>query len=186
VSDRTGLAGRLASRFIVVNAEPSEPRGGGGAQGGLDEAAAWRLPGIAAPTRIETSFGQVPAHLVRKGDPVRVGDNRHLPVTAIREYRFDADFLAARPEAMPVVLRGKGARDDGSPEEARLSPAQPVMTGSGTADWDARLVPAGALGRPLDALDPDFSTLTYFQFEVGAAELISAGGLWVACARDEE
>ena len=56
----------------------------------------WSIPGIYSGTRISTSFGEVPAHLIRVRDQLRTRDGDYVRVLRIDEYKLDADFLARR------------------------------------------------------------------------------------------
>jgi hypothetical protein len=147
---------------------------------------AFALPGICAEARLQASFGQVPAHLARKGDPVLVEGNRYRQIKAVREYRFEPELLNTQPQILPIALRSQCAdpyRPDGT---FRVSPGQYVMR-SGHAPGEARgLASARELGpvagEPGGATEP----LSYYRFVFDEPAMLWVEGLWLKCPCPEE
>ena len=91
MSERTesewALVERVLKRAAVPprkGATPSPQKAGSPAASGT-----WKLPGILSDTRITTNFGEVPAHLVRTRDRLKVRDGRYLPVLRIPSLKLD-------------------------------------------------------------------------------------------------
>ena len=178
-------AGRLISRQIVMNRVRTRvlapaPGEAGGAE------PAWNLPGVCARARLQTSFGTVPTNLIRKGDPVRVDGGTYRPVRAVREYRFDADFLAQRPEALPVALRSASADAVDPAALVLLSPAQRLLVGGSPGDAACRLVCARDLGAACSPPETEGETLTYYRFLFEDTVALWVEGLWLECPRPAE
>ena len=178
-------AGRLISRQIVMNRVTTRvPADAPGEAGGAEPA--WNLPGVCARARLQTSFGTVPTNLIRKGDPVRVDGGTYRPVRAVREYRFDADFLAQRPEALPVALRSASADAVDPAALVLLSPAQRLLVGGSPGDAACRLVCARDLGAAASPPETEGETLTYYRFLFEDTVALWVEGLWLECPRPAE
>jgi len=138
----------------------------------------WNLPGIFSGTRLSTSFGEVPAHLVRVRDQLRTRDGEFLRVLRIDEYKFDAEFLADHPEARPVRFSAKATGRHGEARTVFLSPGQRVLARN-TSGQEV-LKPAWEfLDRP--GIVPDVAgPFCYYVFHLGKAALVRAEGMWVA------
>jgi hypothetical protein len=104
-----------------------------------------------------------------------------LQVREVREYRFDSEFLATRPEALPVALTGRGAQG-GIPNRVQVSAAQRVLSSGDPRGRDGRFVPAGALGTSVAGIEPGFAALSYFVFDLGETACVNADGIWLECA----
>lgn len=140
----------------------------------------WSLPGICAHSRIETSFGMVPANLIRKGDPVRERHGRFVPVRSLRGYSFDAEFIARRPDALPVQLAGAASEASEGQQIILVSPAQEVLVSGGEFGKTETLVPASGLGEHVasDTLRDD--SLTYFAPVFDEDVLVCVDGIWMS------
>ncbi|MFD0982736.1 Hint domain-containing protein [Tropicimonas aquimaris] len=146
------------------------------------ESAYRKLQGIAGPTLVETSFGMVPAHLIRKGDPVHVGKGRFKPVRAVRTYRFDEDFLEAQPEARPVEVASAASHLRSAPRKLHLAPGQPVLVAGARSRDAVRVVPAIDIGRYV-AQDPaSAGPLTYVRLMFDKEEFVPIEGIGLQCA----
>jgi len=174
--------GSTSGQLVVDRAFP---RGGADAAE-AERPASFDLPGLCAEARVQASFGRVPAHLARKGDPVLVSGNRYRQIEAVREYRFDPELLAHRPEIRPVSLRGRCAGPDGAEGVLQVSPGQRVQMDENAYGGGQCLVPARALGRV--SADPRAAaeTLTYFRFIFAEPVLLWVEGLWLECPRPDE
>lgn len=138
----------------------------------------WSFPGILGSTRVTTTFGHVPAHLIRVGDALKTRDGSFLRVLRIDDLRIDEDFLSRRPDAAPVILR-RNSQGAGAPhQDVTLSPAQMVSVGPNR--FEDRLVPAAQLSRERGTIDRSLGKIVYFTFDLGRAAQINCDGLWVA------
>ena len=143
---------------------------------------AWTVPGILGSTRVATSFGHVPAQLVRVGDTVRTRTGSFERVQRISEIRIDEDFLKRRPDAAPVVIR-RNALQPGAPhQDVGLSPAQMVSVGPNR--FEDRLVPAATLSRQRGTIDRTLGMLVYVQLHLAGEAQINCDGVWVAAVAD--
>jgi hypothetical protein len=77
--------------------------------GGISEPRTTRaaLRGVGAQTRLMTSFGMVPAQLLRRGDSLRTANGNYAKVASVRALRFDAGFLQDHDFAHPVLVSAK-------------------------------------------------------------------------------
>lgn len=140
-------------------------------------AADWTIEGIADNTRITTSFGEVPAQLLRKNDMLRQRDGSFRKIIWIDHFRFDEAFISRHPEAAPVRIRAGALRPNTPERDVDLSPCQPLAftTQAGHQIVRARdlLKRAGVLQVPRNLL-----SYTQIQCEGGDTE-IRAEGIWV-------
>lgn len=98
-----------------------------------------KLTGLEARTRLSTSFGDVPAQLLRRNDPVRTLDGKFVRVVNVNAIRLDRDFLNYHRDATPVRIL-KDAFGPGRPaKDIVVAPDQPVGLGNGGADKRFRL-----------------------------------------------
>jgi len=142
----------------------------------------WNVPGILGSTRITTTFGHVPAHLVRVGDSLRTRDGEFLRVLRISEYKFDDDFLARRPDAAPVVIR-KGSLGPHMPlQDVAVSPAQKISLAVNRVE--GRLVPAVEVSEQRGGVDHSLGLLVYFKLHLSKRALICCDGVWVEAESD--
>lgn len=85
---------------------------------------AWPLPGLAPMTRVRTSFGDVHAAALRKGDEVLTRSGEYAPILWLTRIRLDEQILAEKPDTSPVVIAA-GALGPGLPsQEIMVSPRQ--------------------------------------------------------------
>ncbi len=135
----------------------------------------WGLPGIYSGTRVSTSFGEVPAHLVRVRDQLRTRDGTYQRVVRIDEYKLDAEFLADHPEARPVRFSGKRGESTAS---VYVSPGQRILA-RGSAGQEV-LRPATDFSDQPGVVPETAGPFSYFVFHLGKAALVRAEGMWVA------
>jgi hypothetical protein len=178
--DDGDLLSRVLEQAAATTVPPraARPRDPGTGQPGE----VWTLPGILGPTRVTTSFGHVPAHLVRVGDTLRTQDGSYERVRRISDLKIDEDFLARHPEAAPVVLR-RGSLEKGLPhQDVLLSPAQQVALGPNR--FEARPVAAGDLSRERGGIDKSLGMMVYLRFHLDRPAQICCDGVWVAAETD--
>lgn len=138
----------------------------------------WTLPGLAPMTRVSTSFGEVFAHALRKGDLVLTPSSDFLPIVWIDRVTLDAQLLCALPDAQSIeVLAGVFGRK--TPEyKIRMSPAQmllPAHKGGKGELCTARSL----LGRPGIKRHHE-TAITYTRFRLQKPSLVCCEGVWLA------
>ena len=135
---------------------------------------AWSLPGVYAGTRISTSFGEVPAHLIRVKDQLRTRDGSFMRVLRIDEYKLDAEFLADHPEARPIAFSpGKDAK-----ASVFLSPGQRMLARSASGRETLRR--ASEFKSQPGVVPTTSGPFSYFVFHLGKAALVRAEGMWIS------
>ncbi|MEO9826620.1 MAG: Hint domain-containing protein [Paracoccaceae bacterium] len=86
----------------------------------------WPLPGLAPMTRVRTSFGDVHAIALRKGDQVLLRSGEYRAIQWINRIKLDGHVLKLKPDSNPVVLAA-GALGPSAPQnEIMVSPRQIV------------------------------------------------------------
>ncbi len=107
------------------------------------EAVEMSFVGIESRTRLTTSFGDVPAHLLRVNDSLRTADKRYVKIRRIDVLKLDHDFLRFHPAAQPIRI-GASALGPGLPhQDLYLAPHQVLF--SGTRSFDSKAVTAASL-----------------------------------------
>lgn len=142
----------------------------------------WTLPGLLGPTRVMTSFGHVPAQLIRVGDTLRTREGGFVRVQRISDLRIDEDFLASRPDAAPVMIRRNGIRSGVPHQDVGLSPGQMVSVGPNR--FEDRIVRADSLSRERGGIDRSLGMMVYIQLHLAESAQISCEGLWVTAEAD--
>jgi hypothetical protein len=91
-----------------------------------DALEAWPLPGLAPMTRVRTSFGDVPAAALRKGDDVltRSGYRRILWLNRIH---LDAHILTTKPDSNPIQIRSGALGGRLPAKDIMVSPRQIIV-----------------------------------------------------------
>ena len=134
----------------------------------------WPLPGLAPMTRVRTSFGDVHAIALRKGDEVLTRQGDYRPILWINRIKLDEVFLDQKPDSNPIVI-GAGAL--GQRGELMVSPRQ-VISGdeaSGLAeDREASMLVSHPGVRRLRE-----TGLTYTLFHVGEEAEVYCEGLFL-------
>lgn len=138
---------------------------------------AWPLPGLAPMTRVRTSFGDVHAAALRKGDEVLTRSGAYMPILWLNRICLDARILDEKPDCNPVVFAA-GALGPNLPlNEVMVSPRQVVC-----AD------PAGGLQAPEEAANlvtrPGVrrmreTSLSYTMFHVGMPAEVCCEGVYL-------
>jgi hypothetical protein len=143
---------------------------------------AWTLPGLLGSTRVMTSFGHVPAQLVRVGDTLRTREGSFVRVQRISDLRIDEDFLGRRPDAAPVIIRRNGLRSGVPHQDVALSPGQMVSVGPNR--FEDRLVRADTLSRERGGIDRSLGMMVYIRLHLAESAQINCDGLWVVAEAD--
>ena len=138
----------------------------------LPRAIAWTLPGFGETARVTTSFGDLPLQALRKRDPLRTPQGAIRPVHWCDRLRLDEGFLAANPDAQPIVIPAN-ALGHGLPKaDLIVSPHQKIgirPPGHGQEFRLARDLTSrpGILRRPVEAM-----TYHLFHCEMPTAVLV--------------
>ena len=86
----------------------------------------WPLPGLAPMTRVRTSFGDVHAVALRKGDLVKTRSGEFKKIVWLNRVLLDERFLAEKPDSNPVRIQA-GALGPSTPsQDVMVSPRQIV------------------------------------------------------------
>lgn len=181
-ADLDGLIGRVLQKARVPAQSADAAPVAAQAKAPPFADAEWALPGIAGETRVATNFGQVPAHLVRKGDRLRTRDGNFVPVLRSDAYRLDADFLARHPEAAPVIIRARSLDRTAPARDVAVSPSQPVSRRSDR--WGGETTLARNVSTLRGRIDPSLGIVAYFRFRLPYSCEINCEGLWVSVVAD--
>jgi hypothetical protein len=131
-----------------------------------------RLAGLESRTRVTTSFGDVPAHLLRVNDAVRCADGRFLKIRRIDVLQFDAEVLRASADAYPIRI-GAGSLRTGLPaRDIYLAPEQEILASAGGFDMKV-MIARDLLSRPRVMREP-VDQVAYFRLDLGTAATILA------------
>ncbi len=135
----------------------------------------WSLPGLCWNASVMTSFGALPVQVLRQHDPLRLSDGQIARVAWVDKIQLDEGFLAAYPDAQPVLIRA-GALGHGLPaQDILVSPEQKIAVRG--MNYTTELKAArDMLGRPGIMRKPQ-SMLTYYMFHCGQAARVSVEGL---------
>ena len=137
----------------------------------------WNLPGILGQTHVSTTFGEVPAQLVRRRDRLRTKDGDYLPVHRIDEYKIDHEFLLYQPDAKPIVVKAGSMAGSAPSRDAFFSPGQRILRQ--TSGVKHVLVTARDVSSLQYALDRSVGQLSYYVFHLGRTAMIRCEGMWV-------
>jgi hypothetical protein len=143
---------------------------------------AWPLPGLAPMTRVRTSFGDVHAAALRKGDEVLTRRGKYLPILWLTRICLDEDILRAKPDCNPVVLAAGALGPQLPSNEIMLSPRQVICAdtkGSLSANREAAMLVSWPGIRRLRE-----TGLSYTMFHVGEAAEIYCEGTYLLFPMD--
>lgn len=128
------------------------------------------LRGVGAQTRVMTSFGMVPAQLLRRGDSLRTADGQYAKVTAVRALKFDAGFLQEHDFAHPVLVRAGALGRDLPKKNAVFAPDEVLLLHS--LSGEKKRVMAHDLSARPHVYRAPMAPLTYY--EIQCAERVTA------------
>lgn len=140
----------------------------------------WTLPGLCWNTNVTTSFGALPAQVLRLHDPLRLADGTVARIAWIDKIQLDEAFLSAYPDAQPVMIRA-GALGGGQPSQDILVSPQQKLVIQGLNYTSELRVARELLGRPGVFRQPQ-TVLTYYMFHCGQPAKISASGTTIVTA----
>lgn len=138
----------------------------------------WPLPGIAPMTRVRTSFGDVHAAALRKGDEVLTRSGEFKEIVWLNRICLDEHVLNLKPDSNPIVLAA-GALGSAAPAaEIMVSPRQIIcaddVSGLSSAREASMLISRPGVRRLRE------SSLSYTMFHVGEAADIYCEGLYLS------
>lgn len=140
----------------------------------------WTLPGLCWNASVMTSFGALPVQVLRKHDPLRLTDGQIARIAWIDKIQLDEGFLAAYPDAQPILIRAGALGGSLPAQDVLVSPSQKIVIRGGDFSTDVR--PARELlGRPGVLRNPQ-SMVTYYMFHCGQTARISVEGIALATA----
>lgn len=126
-----------------------------------------RLTGIESRTRVQTAFGDVPAHLLRINDTVRGADGRFHRIRKIDVIHFEADVLRTTADAYPIRICAGALRTGVPARDIYLAPEQEIVVPSG--GYGSSVVMArDLLSRPKVMREPA-DQVAYFRLDLGDA-----------------
>lgn len=139
-----------------------------------------KISGFGPMSRITTSFGEVYAQTLRRGDRIRTKEGNYLAIQAINRLTLDAAYLQYHPDALPVVIRA-GALGVGLPiADLMLAPCQSVHRNQRYAGEPfSRAI--DAIGRPQVYRKPE-QIITYTVFHCGRPATVLSEGIWMDTA----
>lgn len=136
---------------------------------------AWTLPGLCLNASVMTSFGALPAQVLRKHDPLRLADGTIARIAWVDKIQLDEEFLTAFPDAQPVLIRA-GALGQGLPtQDLLVSPHQKIAVAGANFTTELRLA-RDLLGRPGVMRQPR-TIVAYHMFHVGQPARVMVDGI---------
>jgi hypothetical protein len=122
-----------------------------------------------------TSFGALPAQVLRTHDPLRLTDGQIARIAWVDRIQLDEEFLHAYPDAQPVLIRA-GALGQGRPaQDLLVSPHQKIAVAGANFTTELRLA-RDLLDRP-GVLRQAQTMVTYHLFHCGQPARILVEGL---------
>ena len=137
----------------------------------------WPLPGLAPMTRVRTSFGDVHAVALRKGDLIKTRSGEFKPIVWLNRIMLDERFLAEKPDANPVRIQA-GALGPSTPmSDIMVSPRQVVCPTPKAALHERR--EAGELTQKPGVIRQRETGLSYTMFHLGEAAEVQCDGIFL-------
>ena len=137
----------------------------------------WPLPGLAPMTRVRTSFGDVHAIALRKGDEVLLRSGEYRPIQWINRIKLDEHVLKLKPDSNPVVLAAGSLGPSAPQNEIMVSPRQVVCADDHTSLQSPReaamLISKPGVRRLME------SELSYTMFHLGEDAEVYCEGLYM-------
>ncbi len=85
-----------------------------------------KLIGFGPMSRVSTSFGEVPAQVLRVRDRVRTKTGEYLEIQKIDRITLDEDFLQYHPGAQPILIRAGALATNIPKADVILAPYQQI------------------------------------------------------------
>ncbi len=144
-------------------------------------AIAWTLPGFCGTARVGTSFGDLPVQALRLRDPLRTARGSLVTVHWCDRLRLDAGFLAANPDAQPILILANALGNGVPKADLMLSPHQRLNVSPPGLQPDFRLA-RDLTGRPGVLRRPDES-VNYYLFHCDEPAVVLVEGVAVSISR---
>lgn len=131
-----------------------------------------KLTGLESRTRVQTAFGDVPAHLLRVNDTVRGADGRFHRIRKIDVIQFEPAVLRTMADAYPIRICAGALRTGVPARDIYLAPEQELAVPSG--GYGSTVVAArDLLTRPKVLREP-VDQVAYFRLDLGDAVKVMA------------
>ncbi|MBS0563125.1 MAG: Hint domain-containing protein [Proteobacteria bacterium] len=164
----------LPGRGAAATARPAPPQPAA-ARPAPEADRSWTLPGLCWNASVMTSFGALPVQVLRKPDPLRLSDGNVARIAWVDKIQLDEGFLAAYPDAQPILIRA-GALGAGLPAQDLLVSPQQAIAVPGLNFRTERRIARDLLGRPGILRQPQ-TMLTYYLFHCGQPAEVMCEGL---------
>jgi len=141
----------------------------------------WPLPGLAGMARVRTSFGDVHAAALRKGDEVMTRDG-YKPIQWLNRIHLDEHILRLKTDSNPIVIAAGALGPNLPSHEIMVSPRQ-LVCGDGDTDLTkpreaAMLVSRPGVRRLIE------TCLSYTMFHVGESADVMCEGIFLKFSLD--
>ena len=155
--------GRVVSRMVSGKEEV------------IEDDKRWPYAGFAPMTRVRTSFGDVYAVALRKGDLVKTRSGEFKPIVWLDRIMLDDKFLENMVDSNPITIP-EGAIGRGLPKRELCVSARQIVAEQ--SDFRAQKEAGELLGRP--NIRRKYETgLSYTVFHLGQTEDVMCEGLYL-------
>lgn len=138
----------------------------------------WPMPGLAPMTRVRTSFGDLPAAALRKGDEVLTQTGEYFRIVWLDRVHLDEHVLSSKEDSNPVVIAARALEGCLPASEIMLSPRQ-VIVADGVNGLKSDREAAMLLSRPgIRRLRE--TSISYTMFHVGQPAAVCVEGLYLS------
>lgn len=133
----------------------------------------WPLPGLAPMTKVRTSFGDVHAVALRKGDLVETRSGEFKPIVWLNRVLLDQEFLNEKTDSNPIRIQAGSVGQAVPSEDILVSPRQIV-----SSDRKQRCEAGDLVERA--GVDQQRETgLSYTMFHLGDPEDVYCDGIYL-------
>lgn len=160
-----------------VEAASDVPKLAASRRPGDDGVELWPLPGLAPMTRVRTSFGDVHAIALRKGDEVLLRSGDYRPIEWINRIKLDEHILTLKPDSNPIVLAANALGAQAPMSEIMVSPRQ-IICGDERSGMSVQREAAMLTAHP-GVRRLRETGLSYTMFHVGDAADVYCEGLYL-------
>ena len=137
----------------------------------------WPLPGLAPMTRVRTSFGDVHAVALRKGDMVQTRSGEFKPIVWLNRVMLDAQFLEEKEDSNPIRISAGSVGTATPASDVMVSPRQVVCAGSKPGGAQRR--EAGDLVERPGVKRQRETGLSYTMFHLGDSDEVYCDGIYL-------
>ena len=137
----------------------------------------WPLPGLAPMTRVRTSFGDVHAVALRKGDLVQTRSGEFKPIVWLNRVLLDAQFLDEKEDSNPIRIQAGSVGTATPAADVMVSPRQVVCAGG--KPGAALRAEAGDLIERAGVKRQRETGLSYTMFHLGDSEEVFCDGIYL-------